>query len=311
MALRDCFVGLELLGRLGGIALGFWLLLWIPRFMAALARDAFVLDPSAPTGAVLLGIAIALALLLVLHAVAAILRGGRLWHMLLPRPLLELSALRALLSREGYRRARDTVWDSLASLELRTLLRNGVLGFITGVVWLLVPTSLLALGSRSPALAVLGVITMAMVVFYLPFLQLRVVQEGRLGALMDVETVRRAHAGAPLATAAALLLTVTFTLPLYLLKVELIPREAMWLPGLLFVALMLPARLACGWALRRGLARARPRHLLWRIAGRLAVVPVVAVYAVALYFTQYLSWYGTFSLYEQHAFMLPVPFLGL
>jgi hypothetical protein len=128
---------------------------------------------------------------------------------------------------------------------------------------------------------------------------------------MDVETIRRAHRGAPLATAVALLLTVTLALPLYLLKIELIPREAMWLPGILFVALMLPARLACGWALRRGLARDAPRHVVVRLLGRLVVVPVVAVYAIALYFTQYLSWYGAWSLYEQHAFLMPVPLLGL
>ena len=68
-----------------------------------------------------------------------------------------------------------------------------------------------------------------------------------LGALMDVESVRRAHGGAPLATAAALLVTVAFALPLYLLKIELLPREAMWLPGVLFVALVLPAGIVTVW----------------------------------------------------------------
>ena len=36
---------------------------------------------------------------------------------------------------------------------------------------------------------------------------------------------------------------------------------------------------------------------------------VALAYGVALYFTQYLSWYGTWSLYEQHAFLLPVPLI--
>ena len=309
--LRDCLPGLDLLGHLGGIMLGFWLLLWIPRLLASLARDAYLIDPGGSTGRTLTILAIGLALLLGLHAVAATARGGRLRYMLLPRPITEFRALRALFSREGYRAARDTVWDAVASLDLGTLIKAGVLGFLAAIIWLLVPTTLLALGSQAPILAVLGCVTMAMVVFYLPFLQLRVAQEGRLGALMDIETVRRAHAGAPLATAAALLLTVAFTLPLYLLKIELIPREAMWLPGILFVALMLPARLACGWALRRGLARPAPRHRLLRVLGRLVVVPILGLYAVALYFTQYLSWYGSLSLYEQHAFLPPVPFLGL
>ncbi len=39
------------------------------------------------------------------------------------------------------------------------------------------------------------------------------------------------------------------------------------------------------------------------------MVPVVAIYVVVVYFTQYLSWYGHLSLYEQHALLVPVPFL--
>ncbi|MCA9706247.1 MAG: hypothetical protein KDK70_10400 [Myxococcales bacterium] len=309
--LRGCLPGLPLFERVGAIVLGFWLLLWIPRLLASLARDAALIDPGGRTGPTLDALATGLVLLLGLHAVAATARGGRLRHMLVPRPILEARALRALLTRSGYRTARDAVWDALASLELGTLAKLGGLGFLAALVWLLVPTTLLALGARTPALAVLGWILMALVVFYLPFLQLRVATEGRLGALMDVEAVRRAHAGAPLATAVALGLTVAFALPLYLLKIELIPAEAMWLPGVVFVALMLPARLACGWALHRGLGRPAPRHLALRVLGRLMVVPAVGLYAVVLYFTQYLSWYGTWSLYEQHAFLLPVPFLGL
>ena len=32
---------------------------------------------------------------------------------------------------------------------------------------------------------------------------------------------------------------------------------------------------------------------------------------VIVFFTQYLSWSGVWSLYEQHAFLLPVPFVGM
>ena len=41
------------------------------------------------------------------------------------------------------------------------------------------------------------------------------------------------------------------------------------------------------------------------------MLPVVAFYVLIVYFTQYVSWYGGLSLYEQHAFLLPVPFLGM
>ncbi len=40
------------------------------------------------------------------------------------------------------------------------------------------------------------------------------------------------------------------------------------------------------------------------------MLPAVLFYIVLVYFTQYLSWYGVWSLYEQHAFMVPGAVLG-
>ena len=39
------------------------------------------------------------------------------------------------------------------------------------------------------------------------------------------------------------------------------------------------------------------------------MLPVVGFYVLIVFFTQYTAWYGKWSLYEQHAFLLPVPFL--
>jgi hypothetical protein len=44
---------------------------------------------------------------------------------------------------------------------------------------------------------------------------------------------------------------------------------------------------------------------------RLAAVPVIVIYLLILFFTQYTSFLGPASLLEQHAFLLPVPFAGL
>ena len=109
----------------------------------------------------------------------------------------------------------------------------------------------------------------------------------------------------------ALLFTLVLALPLYLLKIEIVPREAAWLPSLLFVVSIFPARLLTGWAMARSSDRRAPRPWLWRWASRLAMVPLVLFYVLLVYFTQYLSWYGVWSLYEQHAFLVPAPFLGL
>ena len=105
-------------------------------------------------------------------------------------------------------------------------------------------------------------------------------------------------------------MTLAMAIPLYLLKAELIPREAAWLPALFFVTLMFPARLLVGWAVGRAERREQPRIWISRWAARLAALPVVFIYALLVYFTQFTSWYGAWSLYEQHAFLVPVPFLG-
>ena len=40
-------------------------------------------------------------------------------------------------------------------------------------------------------------------------------------------------------------------------------------------------------------------------------VPVVFGYALWVYLMQFLSWNGTFSLLEQHAFLVPAPLMNL
>jgi hypothetical protein len=37
----------------------------------------------------------------------------------------------------------------------------------------------------------------------------------------------------------------------------------------------------------------------------------VAAYVFLVWLTQYLSWHGSLSLMEQHAFLVPAPLLGL
>ena len=69
--------------------------------------------------------------------------------------------------------------------------------------------------------------------------------------MFEVRHARRLFARAPLAFFVALLFTLVLALPLYLLKIEIVPREAAWLPSLLFVVSIFPARLLTGWALAR------------------------------------------------------------
>ena len=106
-------------------------------------------------------------------------------------------------------------------------------------------------------------------------------------------------------------MALIFALPLYLLKIELTPQEVAWLPALVFVAFIFPARLLTGWAFARARRREGKSGFILCNLVRLAEIPILFFYALAVYATQFLSWHGTFSLLEQHAFLVPAPLLGL
>src|SRR5690606_37159954 len=97
----------------------------------------------------------------------------------------------------------------------------------------------------------LGGLTLAPVVMLLRFLQTHFVVQNRFAALFEVREVRHLFKQAPLAFRGALLATLLLALPLYLLMIEALPREVTWLPSVLFVLFLFPARLLCGWAYAR------------------------------------------------------------
>ena len=76
------------------------------------------------------------------------------------------------------------------------------------------------------------------------------------------------------------------------------------------MAFIFPARLLTGWAMGRAMKRDEPRARLFAWPARVLLIPVVGVYVLIVFFTQYLSWYGSLSLLEQHAFLVPAPMLG-
>lgn len=222
-----------------------------------------------------------------------------------------------------YAQARDAVWEFVAGLRLPYYFWLGLRGFVGAVIWLFAPilmiicTTKLSLANPQAAqglgaiLGLVGSFLLAAVILYLPFVQAHFAAERRFGAMFEVKAVRQLFRQAPIAFWFSLLVTLLFALPLYLLKVAVIPREVVWLPSLVFVAFILPARFITGWAVGRARHHSDPRHFLFRWASRLAGVPIAATYVFIVYFTQYTSWYGSWSLFEQHAFLVPVPFLSL
>jgi hypothetical protein len=241
-------------------------------------------------------------------------RGGKLRHFFWPAPL---QFWRRWKKGGIYEEAREKVWQALTRWRLPYYFWLGLRGFTGALLWLFLPTTLLIAASRvddhglGVLIGLVGAASLALVLLYLPFLQANFAADGQWRSMFQIGRVRAGFRKAPIAHWIALLFTLVLAIPLYLLKAELIPREAAWLPSLFFIAFILPARWCVGWALARTRRRETPRHFVFRSLARCAAVPVVLIYVIIVYFTQYISWYGGLSLYEQHAFLLPVPFLGM
>jgi len=308
--LRDGFIGVRIAARAGGFVLGTWLMLLPLRLVSSLWLSAQLIEPDGPSARGWLLALNILTVLMLIHIALAWAAGGKLRHFLFPFANPFLVGMR--IWRGGFwAKSRDAVWDFAASLRLPYYFWLGWRGFWGAFLWLAGPITLLALGRKIPLLGFIGGGALVLVLLYVPFLQLRFAVQNRFRAFLEIRAIRQQFQRAPIALAFAFFVTLLFAVPLYLLKIEIIPREAAWLPSLVFIVFMFPARLVTGWAFGRSLRRETPRLWLSRWTSRLFMLGVALLYAVIVFFSQYAAWEGVWSLYEQHAFLLPVPFLAM
>lgn len=306
------FAGIRKASRVGSFVLGTWLALLPLRFASGLWKDAELVDPYGPRARGWRVAVLVLAMLTAAHVIWACLRGGRLRHFIWPAPI---KFWRWLCSRGKFRHLHGALAGFFSGLRLRYFFWLGFRGFAGALAWLAIPVGILVAAAQMPpergggVLSLLGGLLLAPVALHLPLLQARFALENRFKALFELGVVRELFCRAPLAFCLSLCATLLFALPLYLLKIELPPREIAWLPSLLFVVFIFPARLLTGWALCRAIRRSDRSHWLFRWSGRLALVPVALVYVLAVYLTQYLSWHGSLGLLEQHAFLVPAPLI--
>ena len=217
----------------------------------------------------------------------------------------------------GYLDARDAVWEFLVRLRLPHYFWLGLRGYAGALLWLAIPSLLLLGGTKLPPgpgqfiVGWIGAIALMWVVSYLPFLQAHFAAENRWGAMFERSAIKENFRRAPLSYWLAMLVTVAFAIPLYLFNIENILRGLIWIPGVVFVVSIYPARLLAGWVVGYGRRRQKPSWLIVRWTARLGLWPVIAIYVLIVYLSQFTRWYGEVSFFEQHAFLLPVPFLGL
>lgn len=303
--LRSALPGLGPAARLGSALLGGLIVATPWLVLRSYAADAALLDPGSPTARTLAVSTLVVGVLTLLHSALALAQGAKLRHFLLP-PLSWVWLLGpgpGALLREARPRARA----ALAALRPAHYLGLGTMGFLAGFAWLLVPCAVLAAATRAPGLLLLGLPLLALVLPWLLIAQAGLAAEARFGAAFEPGEVRRRIARAPFATLLAVIAVLGPALPLFLLKLEPLPRDARWLPALVFLVALLPGRLVTGWAWARG-GRPGRAHWVLRWPVRALIWPAAGAYVLGLFFNQYFDWQGTAGLFFHHAFLLPVAF---
>jgi hypothetical protein len=309
--LRDAFPLIDVAPRLGSIALGLWAWVFPIRLLANAAADARLIDPDSRADRGLHFVVRVAAMLIGCHLCLALARGGSVTAFL--RPWRNLRWLWARWRAGDYwSQAESAIREFTASLRLRHHFWLGIRGYVGAMLWLVVPTALFAASHRTEGASVLvtilgGILLMA-VLSWVPFLQAHFAAENRFGALFEWRQVRRMYQRAPFSWLFTMLVTLTLALPLYLFKIVLPPRDAMWLVTVVFIVSIYPAKVLSGWAYHRAAVRERQAWFGWRWLTRIALVPLLGAYVFLLFFTQFIGAHGKGVLFEHHAFLLPVPF---
>jgi hypothetical protein len=310
--LRYAFHLIDVAPRVGAIALGFWLWLIPLRLLTGVAADAAIISPGSETAVTLRVLTLVAAVLVGIHLLLALARGGSLSCFF--RPLKNLIwFVPRIRSGEYWVQADWHLRSYFHGFRLKHHFLLGVKGFAGALLWLVPPTLLFAAADSSQGgriiLTIIGGFGLVYVFGRLPFLQAHLAAQNRWKAIGDRQAARRVWSHAPIAAFIAILLTFALSLPLYLLKIRLLPEDAMWVATLVFIVSIYPARIVTGWAYSRGMRRDKPRSRWWlRWGMRLLGFAAVIFYTFILFFVQDISEHGKLALFEHHAFLLPVPF---
>ena len=310
--IRAGFWGIQAATRAGGVILGTFLI-WLPAyFMSSYYMDATIMLPGSERADQYGWQTALLAVFTSFVTLWAWARGGLLRHFIWPAPI---QFLKEGLNRKIYVTAHNRFWEFVSQFPLRALFVTGFQGFIGTFCWLIIPIGLCIGGMVLPrginfVCGTIGYVALAIIFLYLPMLQTRFAVEQRFAVFREIGVVRSMYQRAPLALWISMVSVWLLALPVYLVKIELTPREVVMLPAIVFIIFAWPTRILLGWAYARAQRRETPRLRFSIWLGRLTLMPIVFAYGSIVLASRYTSWYGEWSLLEQHALLIPIPFFS-
>ncbi len=248
------------------------------------------------------------------HLILAIANGGSFTCFL--RPIKNLRRLLGSL-KNGVYAANVNLWSERLLNVLRPWhhLRLAVFGAVGALCWLAIPTLLLGALSTAPhenqggaaLISVLGGIVILPVAAWLPLLQCHQAVTGRFKAIFEVRKAREIICRVPIRWAIATVLLYGLAIPLYLSKVVSWPVDALWLFTPLFIAVIYPTRILMGWVYGTGVNKQARAARLVRWPTKVVMIPLIGIYALTLFLLPTISEAGARAMFENHAFLLPVP----
>jgi hypothetical protein len=317
--------------RLGSIVIGLavWLVpVWL---VAEAAADARWIAPSGSVPWLWRLAVAATGLLIGLHLLLAVARGGSLGCFI--RPIKNIRWLRHQLAAGVYwPMAHAALRNFLGTWRVPHHLWSGTVAFIATAAWLAIPTAMYATLRDSASswqwlLTIVGGACTVPVLAWLPVLQARFAAESRVSAMFDLRAARELIRHAPIAWFAGTIALYALSIPLFFysldLKMHLPPHRGVF--DLTFISLgcAFPARVFLGWAYHRAAIRfaasssgplVNPSPGGWRPRLRTAVVwfsravqfVLLASFVWLLFHTRFTTEHSHLLL-QHHSLLLPIP----
>lgn len=310
---RNAFPLLDVAPRFGAIALGIWIWIFPLRILSGAAIDAHVLSPGSGNDLMMTRLVSFLSFAVFIHLAMALARGGSLSCFFRP-----IKNFRWLLSQwkddQYFDQATEHIKLFVSDLRIRHYFSLGFRGAAGAAIWLFPPTFLFAYSTKVQSenpdfwITVIGGFLLAIVLCWLPALQTRFAVENRFKAFFELKHARTLMAKRPLLWVLVLLLTYAMSLPLNLFKVVTPDQDAMWFITLIFIIGIYPTKVMLGWLYHFSEKKENLPRKLWRWPVGWVGLPIVFFYVFLLFFTQFIGEQGKLILFQNHVFLLPIPF---